>query len=96
MLQVKRYWIPPLLTSLFTASCQKNSLDRTLNLPGTCGSKEIDETLVFDKGNMFLISIKNDRIQQVQRDIKADANIFEQLSKNDPEIRDFVEKSSQQ
>ncbi|MGI0490038.1 hypothetical protein ACN4EK_31930 [Pantanalinema rosaneae CENA516] len=159
---MKKTQILLFLIALGITSCQRNSLDSTLNLPGTCGSKEIQGTQVqyivinnkptlvlwadyvgserstcgsaledsyageikaggskqiewqwgspdgkqnivsingipfdFNQGNVFLIPVvKGDRIQQLQRDLKADSTVFEQLSKNDPEIRQFVEGSA--
>lgn len=161
--QMKKILVTLWLIGSSLTSCQRNSLDSTLNLPGTCGSKEIQGTQVqyivinnkptlvlwadyvgserstcgsaledsyageiraggsqqiewkwgspdgkqnivsingipfdFNQGNVFLIPTKKDeRIQQLQRDLKSDPTVFDQLSKNDPEIRQFVEESAQ-
>jgi hypothetical protein len=160
---MKKSLLALFLIGLSIPSCQRNSLDSTLNLPGTCGSKEIQGTQVqyieinnkptlvlwtdfvgterstcgsaledsyagemraggsqqiewkwgspdgkqnivsingipfdFNQGNVFLIPTKkDDRIQQLQRDLKTDPTVFDQLSKNDPEIRQFVEGVAQ-
>jgi hypothetical protein len=46
MLHLKTRLLPLLLICFFTASCQRNSLDSTLNAPGTCVSKTVGETQV--------------------------------------------------